>query len=242
MDKLNISGLKRNSDIIKSYFKKVGETTVVKANVKILFPARYINRGLAIIGSNVKLLSIFAIVDEKNNYAVVRAPIMQEVSPYVIGEVSLDDVVYKELSFRANDVFITNNNLVKTDNFMYEVFDEFFVKGNIPWFMDYDDVANVMLETGKYADSKIGDNPLTMEILASVIARNPNDKRVFFRKKLTPENKNKLKPVYVGLNNIYYSFESTGAKLIGGYFGYGVTAAIVDKEEETSDVAKVLRS
>lgn len=123
------------------------------------------------------------------------------------------------------------------DSFLYDLFDEFFIKGNIPWFLDYDDVNDLLLETKKYAGSNIGKNPLAFEILTSIIARDPNDKKQFFRKL----DNTKKKPTYVGLNNIYYSYTTTGARLVGGYYGPGVTAAVVDKEEEASYIEKILK-
>lgn len=239
---LDTKRLKRNPELIKSYFKKVGESTVVKNNVRIIFPDRYINKELAVIGNSVKLVSIYAIIDEDDNYAVVSAPIYQEVSPNNINDISIDGIIYKELHFDKDDVFILNNNLVVTDNFMYDIFDEFFIKGNIPWFMDYNDMSNIMLETKKYAGSNIGKNPLTFEILTSIIARDKTNKKTYFRKILNKNNINKIKPIYVGLNNIYYSFDNTGARLIGGYFGAGLTTAMAEPETKSSEVSNILRS
>ena len=76
-----------------------------------------------------------------------------------------------------------------------------------------------------------------------------NDKIVFSAVKFYPEQK-KLekdkdgsgKPVYVGLNNIYYSLDNTTAKLVGGYFGYGITVALIDKEKDTTTVSQILRA
>lgn len=243
MDKLTISGFVRNPDVIKSYFKITKGVTVTNKNIRIIFPERYINRGLAIIGTTIKLVSIYAIVDDEGNYAISRAPIYQEVTPFNISDIMIGDHVYKELYFRAGDIVINNNTLVKMDNFMYDLFDEFYIKGNIPWYLDYNDVSDLLLETKKYADSNIGKNPLTMEILASLVARDKTNKKTYYRMIL--KSKKDIKnnpPVYIGLNNIYYSFNNTGARIVGGYFGHGVTTAIVDQEQKTSSVSNILRA
>lgn len=239
MTNMNISGLKRNPDIIKSYFKKVKNTVLLKEDVKVLFPERYINRDLAQISSTVDVMSIYAIVDNNKNYAIVNKLIMQNLAPYNITEITIDNIIYKELYFRKGDVFITNTNLVKTNTLIYNVFDEFFTKGNVPWFLNYNDLSDILIASKEYTGSDIGKNPIAVEILASLIARNPDDKTKFYR---TVKNKKTVKPSYIGLNNIFYSFDNTGAKLVGGYFGQGVPNAIVVPETKSSEVTKTLRA
>lgn len=239
MEKIHVSGLKRNPSVIKSYFKKVKNTVLVTEDVKVIFPERYINRDLAQIGSTVDVMSIYAILDGKKNYAIVNKLIMQNLSPYNITEITIDNVIYKELHFRKGDVFITNTNLVKTNTLIYNVFDEFFTKGNIPWFLSYNDLSDILIASKEYTGSDIGKNPIAVEILASLIARNADDKTKFYR---TVKEKKKVKPSYIGLNNIFYSFDNTGAKLVGGYFGQGVPNAMVVPETKSSEVTKILRA
>lgn len=237
MDNIDTSRLKRNPAAFNGVFKIIGDVTITKKPIRIMFPERYINRGLGIMGIPAKILFIYAILDDDDNYALILAPIMGDVTPYNITTASVDDVDYKIMHFRENDVVISSNTMIRSDDFIYELFDEFYVKGNIPWYMEYDDTSNFLLETGKYANSDIGKNPLTAEILASIIARDPKDKRIFFRQS---EN-TKDKPVYVGLSNIYYSLGTTAAKLVGGYFSYNLATSITDKETETSAVSDILR-
>lgn len=240
MDNYKLSSLKRNPNIIKNYFKIVGDTTVVTENVKVLFPTRYLDKKLCIISNQVKVLSVYMVVDSRNNYSVVSAPIMQDLLPNNINNVSLDGVPYVELEFSKYDVFIPNNNLVMSDTFMYDIFDEFYIKGNVPMFLDYLDVRNLMLETKKYANSTVGKNPLIFELLTAIISRDPKNKKSYYREAII-KNKN-IRPIYIGLNNVYYSYDNTGAKLIGGYFGEGLTTAIVEQETKSSEVSNVLRS
>lgn len=235
-----LSNLKRNPKIISSYFKIVGETTLTTENIKVLVPTRYLDKKLCIITNSVKVLSVYMVIDNKNNYGIVSAPIMQDITPVNISNVSLDGVPYIELEFNKGDVFIPNNNLIMSDTFMYDIFDEFYIKGNVPSFLDYMDVRNLMLETKKYANSNIGNNPLIFELFTSIISRDPKNKKVYYRN--MKSRTNKTRPTYVGLSNIYYSYDNTGAKLIGGYFGEGITTAIVEPETRSSDVSNILRS
>lgn len=238
MDVLNTSKLKRDPKKISSYFKDVGNSVITTENLRIIFPERYLVRNLAGLGSVVKVLSVYAILDDYGNYAVVIAPIIQEITPFTIKDVSINNVLYKELLFKENDLFMPNTLAIKMDSFFYDMFDELYTKGNVPWFLNDIDMSNLLIEAKKYADSNIGKNPLAMEIITSVISRDEEDKRKFFRQTDDMEKR----PTFVGLNNIYFSLETTDAKLVGGYFGYSVTTAIVDHEKTTSEVSKVLRA
>ena len=46
---------------------------------------------------------------------------------------------------------------------------------------------------------------------------------------------------YIGLSNIYYAFDSTGAKIIGSYFEPGLVNAVMNKEKTPTETVKVLR-
>jgi hypothetical protein len=243
VDSIESRGLNRKPDVIKSYFKNVGDSIVTTKNIKVIFPERFVKTELAFMGSTIRLVGLYSILDEQGNYGVVIAPIFQDLSPYNVGEVAIDDNVYKVLYFNAGDVFMLSKTLVMADEFMYDIFSEFFLKGNIPWYLNYEDVSNVFLESKKYANSNIGNNPLTMEILTSVIARDRENKDIRIREMIiTNTDKNKIIPSYIGLNNIYYSFDNTGARLIGGYYGDSVVNAIVSPETKSTTVADLLRA
>lgn len=239
---IDITRLKKNPDVIKSCFKTVKDLTMVTKNVRVIFPDRFIEKELAEIGNTVKTIALYAIVDDDNNYAVTIAPIVQELSPYDVNNLTVNGKGYKVLEFSEGDVFVVNNNLIKNEALLYTVFDELFVKGNIPFYLEYEDLYKVFLETGKYCDNRIGNNPLTFEILTSTIARDEKDKTIFYSQIVhTEKDKKDKEPFYIGLNNIYYSFDNTTSKLVGGYFGYGVTNAIVNKETEISEIGKILK-
>ena len=132
-------------------------------------------------------------------------------------------------------VFLINNNLVVSDKFVYDVFDEFFSNGNIPWYLNYEDVARLFEDGVKFANVKIGNDPFIFEILTSIIARTSSDKT----KKYRTNTDGNL--AFVGLNDIIYGFNNTGASLIGGYFKDGIVNSIVRKEEESTELVKILR-
>jgi hypothetical protein len=242
METLQISKATRNSKKIMEKIKVSKELTTALDDLYIIFPERYINRKLAFIDSEISLLSIYAIMDNKNNYAVVNAPIFQTLTPANVDTMEINGETYKVLEFFKGGVMIPNNTCVIRAEFLYDIFDEFFIKGYIPWFLSYEDISNVFEKAQEYAGSNIGSNPLIFEILTSVISRSPKNKKIYMRHVLNENNKHKIIPEYVGLSNPYYSFDNTGAKLIGSRFTAGLNVAIVEPETKTSATSEILRS
>jgi len=235
--------LKRKPDAIRSYFKETNGGMVTKENIIVMFPSRYINKKLAIMGDTVTVLSIYAIIDENNNYAVVNAPVSIELSPNMTDEVLVDGKEYIVLEFSKGDIFTHNVNLIIRNGNIYDLFDEFLIHGNIPWFLNYEDVSNLFKLSSKYAGTSIGDNPLGMELLASIVARNKDDKTMLYRKLSKDINAMKKNmPAYIALLNIYYSFTSTMSKLSGSYFKDGITSALVNKETESNAVEDMIKA
>ena len=237
MDTLDINTLKHVTKRIDSILVKKGSVLSTKEKITILYPSRYVNRKLVEIGSIVKILSVFAIVSTDNKYSVVSAPILINMTPNNLSEVMIDGVVYNTMEFEAGSVVIPDTNSVKNTNFIYDMFDEFYIKGKVPWFMEYESLSRLLVESKKYTGSSVGDNPLGYEIITAIISKNSKNKKIQYR-----HTDMKFKPVYTGLNSVYYSYDSTGAKLIGSYFKEGVSSAIVNKENKSTVVTDVLRS
>lgn len=243
---LDISKLTRDAEKIKKLFKMVGDTTVCTSDITILFPKRFVNKNLCQLDMVTTVIAYYAIIDFKNNtYAIALAPGFQTMKPssislYGLGNKSDEKTLYIGLGFKKDDVVILNNTLVKDSGCLFHILSELFINGNIPWYMNYEDVSNLLLESKKYTDTNIGNDPAGLEILTSIIAR---DNRVKpYREYIKSRDEIFSKPpTYVGLNNVM-AYDNTGSKLVGNYFGEGLTSAILEKETHTSDSSKILRS
>lgn len=236
METLSINNYKHAPETIRSYFKVVGDRTLVNNNIFILFPKRYINKNLALLSpTGCKVIGIYAIVDNNNNYAKVLNPIFQNLLPSNIEYYEIDGVEYVSLVFNKGDVFLVSNTLAVFNSYLYDIFDEFFLQGRIPWFMEYEDICGLLSESQKYCNTDIGDSPFNYEVLTSNIAKDPVDHRIRFR------NSNAKKPIYVGMSDIRYGYSNTGSRMIGGYLKDGMIASIVDPETVPSKSIEVLR-
>jgi len=237
MMNLTFGRFKRNPEVIKKALVIKNNMTMTTKKLRVFFPVRYLKKNLAVIKNTAKVVSIYMLVDEDDNYAIINAPNIQELMFFETDDVTLDNIQYKVLMFEENQTFIPNNNILQLDQFMYNLYDEFFVKGNVPMFMSYNDVYKIFLESKKYANSRVGESRVAYELLTSLVSRASTDKDIFIRHTKDPSNR---EVEFVGLSDIFYSYSSTGSKLIGGYFKYGVVNAIVKQEKTSSGTTKVL--
>ena len=241
MEQLNVSGLKRNPDIIKSKLKKIGKSLIANENLKVIFPERFVDKDLAIIGSTVRVVGIYIIVDDDGNYAVSNMPVFIELTPNSTSNIEIEGTINRILYFEKGMSYIENTDLMVDSRFLYDLFDDIYIKGNVPWFLDYEDVINIFSLTSKYSGSDIGDDPLSLEIITSIISRSKSDRKQYFRNSLG-NTKSNSKPSYTGLMNIYYTFDNTVSKLVGSYYTQGITSAIIEKETEPTRIEEILRS
>lgn len=233
---LDINRLKRNPAVVSKLFKTNNGITTVNDDVMVTIPARYIDSGLAVIDNTVKTIGIYAIIDSKNNYAICNIPIFQELSPFSIEDTSVGDIKYKILNFNKGSVFMPSNKLIMNADVLYPIFNDLFAGGRVPWFMGYEDLCTVFVNSKKYINNKLGAAILSFEIITSVSARDSSSPMKYYR--LTNMKNN---PIYVGLNNKYYSYNNTGAKLIGSYMKTGLMTSLMDPETKTSETANILR-
>lgn len=244
---LDISRLKRDGKKVSKLLKVSGDSTITTEEISIIFPARFKSIGMYEQGTSISALACYyCIMDKNNNYGVTTSPIIQTLVPSFINtkvisnNSTTENDKYIELVFEKGSTVIPNNNLIQNTDIFFSVLQEFFINGNIPFYYNYEDISNVLLETKKYTGNGVGNNPLGIELLTTLICKAPNGRTPY---KDFVKNRNdifKTFPSYVGIGNVL-NYSNTGSKLIGNYFEAGITSAIVEPEEKSSDTSVLLR-
>lgn len=242
MEQINSSTLKRDNKAIKTLFTKKGRSTICNRECYVLLPNNLVKKGLAEITNPVKSVCILAIV-EGNKYGTIAIPIKQNFAPHKIEKVLVDNEPYYKLNFTKGDFFFVENTAICDQAFYFELFDLLYLLGKVPFYLNYSDMANLFLEAKKYGNSKIGDNRIAWDIIAGMLARDPNNPKVFYKDFLHKDPNNiKIDPVFKGFKDVYYSYDNTSSKLIGGYLEDGMIGAVIDQETKTSKISEVLRA
>jgi len=227
--------MKRDSLYIQSNIIEKDNKFFTKEKTIIEFPKWYADKDLMeIIDNEYYIYGIFAI-KINNKYSVSIIPTMINTTPIIIKEIKINEIDYYQFIYNKNNCIINNKSVVKKELLSYNMFENFFIRAKIPWFLEYKDLIKIMDNLNKYAKSPLGDNYLASELVISFIARSKKNLKTFYRLDL----KNDIE--YVDLLNPYYSSLNTVAHLAGGYFQENLVSAILDKEKETSKLEELVR-
>jgi len=243
MISIDISGFKRDPEYFKTILKQSDNKVVTKKDLIVLFPQKFVDKGLTDLGVESYVLGIIAIVDpDTEKYTVLKIPGRLQMMPMEIEKVLIDDTEYVMLEFEANTDLISDARVVKEVDFMFDIFDTLLIKGKMPWYLNYRDPVDVFAKMKKYTGTKAANNRMTFELLTSIIARYKDNKKIQYRNYVNEAGKEIPESLaWVGLENIFYSFNSTLSKVAGAYMELGIVSAILDPEKEISDLEHVVR-
>ena len=243
---LDVSTWKRDPQAVSKSLKITKDQTIATDEVRILFPERFISKGLCSLDKLTNLISYYCIVDKNNNYAITNDPVFQTLQPDKISLVNIKNIgttdsSYIMLRFFKDSTIIVSNHLVQDAGIMFNILDEFYNNGKIPWYMNYEDAANVFLNSKLYAGSGVGNDPIGFEILASIVSKDKTGLKPYKDILTTRYDIFKERVTYTKLVNIQ-GFTDTASKLVGNYFKDGLASAIVEDETSSSDISQLLRT
>lgn len=241
---MDIRRLVRDSGKVHSALKYTSDESIVTSRgCKIIIPERYVDKGLAVISSEIRILGIFAIIVDDMYYGVSNAIAMLRIKPTVISTIKINGDNHLEFTFDPGSVVVADHQVVKDDGLLFKVFDMFIDKGRVPWFMDYEkDLASLFDSSGKYTGIDFDKNHVILEIIAASITRSSKDLIVYYRQAVKSRSDvEKLEPSVVPLRSVSHGATNTPTKLIGSYFGDGLTAALVNPSDRIEKIEEILR-
>ena len=227
---------------VNKTFETLSDGSVITKNgCRIFIPKRFVEKGVAEIGSENYSLGLFPIVNDDNKFTIVNAISFIYLKPNAFDTVVIDNEDYIQFTFNKNNVVIKTLSLVQKDTLVYNVFNEMISGGRIPWYFDYIDSAKLLDTASTIAGTSIGKNPELIEILIAIISRQKNNKMQFYRHSLTTKEGLKNKPAIVPLKSVTYSATNTTNKLAGAYFDEGVTSALINPTTKPDSIGTILR-
>lgn len=238
---MDIKQLKRDANAIHGiiYESESGQLIAKKA-CRIYIPARFAERKLAVIANEIRIVSIFAIVDDSNNYGVSCANAIMQITPTSTRVVKINGDDNYEFSFKAGSIICPNINLVKKDILTYSIYDEIIAKGNVPWFFNDVDLCKLFSSAVYHAGVSLGPNNIAIELIAASITRRKGELPKYYRHVL--KDNNDVEPAFIPLRSIIYGPTNTTAKLMGAYFEEGVLSSLANPAQKPEAIETLLRS
>lgn len=235
---------KRNPSAVKDVLKETEDRRLLcTSDCKIQIPVRFNNVGLAQVGADVYIYGIFALILPDGNYSVCNVNSLFKIVPDKILTVKLDGVDYYEFHFKAGDVVVASTDLVKRDTLIYNVFNEMLFNGNIPWYMEYEDLGKLFDTSMTFAASNVNQNLEVIELFAMLITRSSKDRTKPYRQ--TVNSRDDLvtnKPAFIPLKSVFYAVTNTFNKLAGSYFHDGVVSALVNPSTQSTRIENILKA
>lgn len=233
----------RDPEYVHTFFNELSDGRLVtNRGCKIYIPARFTEHELAYVGIETRIVGIFAITVEDTHYAVSMVNAMVQIDPTSTIKVLVDGDEYYEFSFDPGATVITSLMLVQTDTLTYKIYNDIFSKGRVPWYLGYDELARIF-DTAKYhANANIGQQQEVTELLVSIIARNEENRHLFYRQ--TIESFDDLKttpPAFIPLRSVTYAATNTLNKLAGSYAKDGLISALVSPTTRMEPIEAIIR-
>jgi len=224
----------RNKSLIQKHITLQNNQYVTDTLTILEFPKRYLDKDLATLGAKTYVYGVFALIIG-DAYSVSLIPSFIETNPLYIKEILRDNVEYVQFYYGKDMPVIENTQVIRNKVYTYNILEEFYLRGNVPWYIAYDDLNTIFNNMLAYADSAIGSSKLTNEIITSYITRDIIDKHLYHRLSKKPDY------TYIALDDIYYATLGTVNKLSGSYFDKGLVSALVQPEKSPTKLEQIIR-
>lgn len=240
---MDIKKLVREPKRVHAALRELENSTLVTTRpTKIYIPVRYAERGLAEIGAEIYICGIFAMVVDGIYLSVSLTNAMMRITPTAMLKVKIEGDDYYEFSFDPGATVVANLDLVKIDTLVYRIFDEFFSKGRIPWFIGYDELGKLFNTAKAYANANLGSAQEVMDMLASIVSRDTKDRVKYYRQTVKNyEDMATNPPAFISLRSIPYAATNTTSKIAGSYFRTGTESALNRPSDRIEKIEEILR-
>ena len=233
----------RNSTNVRKHLRVENDQLLCDKPTYIHIPTRFMDKGLGEVGTNNTIFGIFPVIlADTKEYGVFSVDAMVYINPFLTDEIEIDGVSYYSFYFEADTPIVSNMNVIKSDSIMYNILDEFLIKGKVPWYISYEDLCKFLDTAESHGGSNVAANYEIIEILSSMVARSVDNRKVYIRNAIEAKEDVDKKIEYIPLSSVMYVATGTVNKLIGAYMEEGITSALVTASEESTRIEKLLRA
>lgn len=240
---MNINKLKRDPDKIKGVLKEVDGKLIALEDIEIIVPSKYNETPMLSTVDGVRVVAIFGIMLNREYYAVSSACTLTTLSVDDTSTVNIENVPYTIFKCLANSVVMDDLNLIRTGTFVYRIYKEFISSGNIPWYLNVNDMLHLFDTANYHGGANLQVDRAILELMIGSMYRNRVDRSKYWRHSLVDRD-TLLKHDYVTipLSSVALSTNNTTSKLMGNYLQEGLSSALTTTTTETETIEALLRS
>lgn len=233
----------RNASNVRKHLRIENNQLLCDQPTYVHIPTRFMDKGLGEVGTNNTIFGIFPVIlANSKEYGIFSVDAMVYIEPFLTDEIDIDGVSYYSFYFEADTPIVSNLDVIKNDSIIYNILDEFLIKGKVPWYIGYEDLCKFLDTAESHAASNVGANYEIIEILSSMIARSSNNRKIYIRNDIDSKEAINSKIEYIPLSSVMYVATGTVNKLIGAYMEEGIASALVTTSEESTRIEKLLRT
>lgn len=225
---------------ISQFFRKDPDTNTeffIGEKLEIFISTRYENFKCLKMEKSLVSIGIFDMIINDKYEDSLFAPCLLEMEPSVIETVKIDDEPFVKATFRYGDVFIKSTVVQQIQALGYVIFYELISQANRSKHLDYFKIVKIFDKIKTLAGVNFNVNRKTFELICAHIHRDKTKMSTFYRQ--TPMTE---PPVIIQFKDIAHGTVTTTGKIIGSYFKDSLRSAIVDPNEDYSEIENIMRS
>lgn len=215
---------------------------VIKEEMYILIPKRWAYNTLANIGDDIYIACIFPLVFPNSKvYSVLNQVNRIKIVPDSVSIVKIFDDEYFKFNFDKDSIGFPLLDLNQDDTLAYPIYDELIAKGNVPYYLNYDDSNKVLKSASVTAGINISPSNVILEATVATVARATENRKQYYRLTVKGQNDQLTRPpVIIGLRNVILGATNFVTRVTGSYAEDGIESSLVSPSTHREGVEDIL--
>lgn len=221
--------------------KRIGDKVVATEPVRLMFPTRWLERGLAVIQNTITVLGFVAIVTDDGKYGVTKVTGYLRTEPNRISQETVNGEACTVFWYNKGACVIASTDIVVIDNLVHPIYTELLGKGRIPWYYNYMDFSSLFENIPYYNGVDKQGDPALWSFMAASASRDPDNPQRYYRQRKEPTtDRFEHPPVLLGLKLVSYHGSNLIAKQGGSYYDSGTTSSLANPSKRVERMELVL--
>jgi len=203
----------------------------------VIYPTRYLNPNIDLADDNL-VLGVVAVANEKGEYTTLNMPAKLSFNYVETSDILIDGKEYKKLKIEKGTPLFKDKRYIPTLDDTYNLLNDWFINSNnIPFYVDYSFLLDVMLKSYSIVGGTLAKDIIGISMLISIIGRDKKTNKYYRQTKMTET------PNWVGLSDKNLSYKNLSSMILPGtYLEKGINAGINLEEEDESALGRFQNS